>query len=163
MRIIVSVSEKYTNHCLHITVYTVSSEHSVLRVWMIWKRDAYACCINIWMPTTISWQLFAHFHCSFHGSQTRTYERFRGSKWCIRNSRTGFRVVLVGWILVLTSIVHPATAHCGQRCNLNRYPRILIYGRMHANSDTDTVPRVRILQDDEIRFTTLNVVFKRSY
>ena len=33
---------------------------------------------------------------------------------------------------------------------------------MHANSDTETVTCMRGLNDGEIRFTSMNVVFKQS-
>ena len=35
-------------------------------------------------------------------------------------------------------------------------------GRMHVNYDMETVTRMRGLKDVEIRFTLMNVVFKRS-
>ena len=49
-------------------------------------------------------------------------------------SRAFICVVLAGGILVL----HPATEHCGQRCDPIRYAHILIQGRMHANSYAET-------------------------
>ena len=49
-------------------------------------------------------------------------------------SRAFFCVVKAGGILVLD----PATGHRGQRYDRSRYAGIIITGRMHANSDTET-------------------------
>ena len=68
-----------------------------------------------------------------------------------------FRAVKAGGILVPES----ATGHREQRYDRSWYARILITGLMHANSDTHKLTRMRILIDDEIRFTSTNVVFKR--
>ena len=76
-------------------------------------------------------------------------------------SRACFRVVKASGILV----PDPATVHCGRRCNCasvaGTQACMFIHTRMHANSDTETVPRMRGLHDGEIQFTSMNVVFKR--
>ena len=71
--------------------------------------------------------------------------------------RACFHVVKAGGILVPDS----ATGHCMQRYDRSRDASILIQGRMQANSDTHTFTRMRILIDDEICFTSTNVVFKQ--
>ena len=69
-----------------------------------------------------------------------------------------FRVVKASGILVLDS----ATGHGVQRYDHSRYASILIQERMQANSNTHTLIRMHILIDDEIHFTSTNVVFKLS-
>ena len=110
------------------------SENSVLLVYMTQKRAPYAYHTNLWMPATISWQLFAHFRTRKYAapwvSETHTWTF--PQMQLLPFSRACFRVVLAGGILVL----RPATEHCGQR--RNRYTHFLIQARMHANSDTET-------------------------
>ena len=73
-----------------------------------------------------------------------------------------FCVVKAGGILV----PDPATLHRGRRCNdacvAETHSCMFIHTRMHANSDTEKVTRMRGLHDGEIRFTLMNIVFKRS-
>ena len=75
-------------------------------------------------------------------------------------SRPCFRVVKAGEILV----PDPATVHCGRRCAsvAETYTCMFIHTRMYANSDMETVTCMRGLHDGEIRFTSMNVVFKQS-
>ena len=77
-------------------------------------------------------------------------------------SRACFRVVIAGAIL----IPDLATVHCGWRCDhasvAETHACMFIKTRMHDNSDTETVTRMRGLHDGEIRFTSMNVIFKRS-
>ena len=79
-------------------------------------------------------------------------------------SRACFRVVKASGILV----PDPATVHCGQRCDrasvAETHACMFIHTHMHANSDKETVTGMRglLVHDGEIRFTSMNVVFKRS-
>ena len=68
-----------------------------------------------------------------------------------------FRIVKASEILV----PDPATEYCVQRYNRKRYAHILIQARMHANSDKEMGICMRILNSDEIRFTSMNIVFKQ--
>ena len=58
-------------------------------------------------------------------------------------SRACFRVVKAGGIIVLD----PAIVHCVRRCNLasvaETHACMFIKTRMHDNSDTETVTRIR--------------------
>ena len=71
-----------------------------------------------------------------------------------------FRVVKAVGILV----PDPATVHCGQHCDRSSVTEthtcMFIHTRLHANSDTETETRMRGLHDGEIRFTSMNVIFK---
>ena len=73
-----------------------------------------------------------------------------------------FRVVKASGILVPDA----ATVHCGLCCDSASVAKIhscmFIHTRMHANSDMETVTLMRGLHDGEIRFTSMNVIFKRS-
>ena len=73
------------------------------------------------------------------------------------------RVVKAGGILVPDPVT---TVHCGWRCDgasvAETHACMSIHTHMHANSDTETVTRMRGLYNDKIRFTLMNVVFKRS-
>ena len=67
-------------------------------------------------------------------------------------SRTCFHVVQAHGILV----PDPATLHCGQRCDrasmAETYACMFLHTCMHANSDTETVTRMRGLHDGENLF-----------
>ena len=57
----------------------------------------------------------------------------------------------------------PATVQRGQRYDRSRaHSCILITGRMHANYDMETVTCMHGLNDGEIRFTLVDVIFRRS-
>ena len=78
-------------------------------------------------------------------------------------SRTCFRVVIARAILVPDL----DTVHCGRRCDhafvAETHACMFIKTRIHANSDTEKVTLMRGLHDGEIRFTSMNLIFKRSY
>ena len=77
-------------------------------------------------------------------------------------SHTCFHVVKAGGILV----PDPVTVHCGRCCDgasvAETHACMFIHTRMHANSNTETVTRMGGLQDGEIHFTSINIVFKQS-
>ena len=45
-------------------------------------------------------------------------------------------------------------------CVSETHARILFQTRMHSNSDTERVTRVRVWDDDEIGFTSMDAIFK---
>ena len=49
----------------------------------------------------------------------------------------------------------------GERMSVRDHARILFQTRMHGNSDAETVTRVRVWDDDEICFTSMDAIFKR--
>ena len=73
-----------------------------------------------------------------------------------------FRVVKAGRILVSD----PATLHHGQCCDRARVAEthacMIIHIRMHANSDMEPITCMHGLHDGDIRFTSMNIVLKRS-
>ena len=73
-------------------------------------------------------------------------------------SRACFHVVKAGKILV----PDPATVHCGRCCDrvsvAETHACTFIHTRMHANSDMETVTHMHGLHDDEIHFTSMNIV-----
>ena len=77
-------------------------------------------------------------------------------------SRTCFHVVKAGGI----SVPDPATVHYGRCCDhasvAQTHACMFIHKRMHANSDTEAVTHMPGLHDGEIRFTSMNAVFKPS-
>ena len=131
------------------------SAHVVLRVCMTGKWAAHACRKNALNAGNNQLTIVCAFSftetCRFCGSTTRTHERFLWSKWRTRYSLpfscACLRVVIAGRILV------PAPA------TWLRDACILIMGRMHANYDTETVTCMCGLNDGEICFTSINVVF----
>ena len=121
----------------------VRNAHSIFHLCVRQKWATYAYRTNLWMPATISWRLVAHFHTRKHAAAAYVGLRHACmhvsaglsdayttlSLWC-----ACFRVVKAGEILV----PDPATGHCGQCYDPNRYAHILIQALMHANSDTET-------------------------
>ena len=117
---------KNANHCLNMYVYI---EHT-------------AFCVSMWYGSELRMRIIQTFECWQQSSDNCLRIFVHGNMqlpWVMHTqllpfSRTCFCVVLAGGMLVL----HPATEHCGQHYDCNRNACILIQGRKHANSDSET-------------------------
>ena len=145
----------------------VRNAHSIFHLCVRRKWATYAYRTNLCIPATISWRLVAHFHTRKHAAAAYVGLRHACmhvsaglsdayttlSLWC-----ACFRVVKAGEILV----PDPATGHCGQCYDPNRYAQshtslfrhlcMLILIRKHHTQ----------AYVDDIRFTLMNVIFTRS-
>ena len=149
MRIPVSVYAKCANQCFRIC--TVRSTCSVLRVCMTRKQTVYAYRKNLWMPATISWRLFAHFRTWKHAASV-------GLRHASMNVSVGLCIAYTTLSLLVCLFpcwksrrnISSRSCHWAPWAALlydsSRYARILIQGRMRANSDTEAGIQMRILK-----------------
>ena len=152
------------NTPISVCVY-IRSAH---RAFCVRKRAAYACRKNLWIPASISWWLLAH-------SCTWKHAASMGLRHARMNVSAGLSDACSTPSLLLRMFpccksrrnISSRSYHCALwvalRSRFHGWDQHMhvLHARMHANSDTETVTHMRGLHDGEIRFTSMNVIFKR--